>query len=223
MHKCIEYMYLICLIGGTGVYLHPSTRLFNSAPSGSGTPGGPRSASGRPFMAGRERRQFQGEWPLHYGRAIEKNPGNLTPIVSSYSCVHFLGACGRSVFCHLKMFGCQDFRKSGCLESWMDSWWEDTRPVFRVCRMPLMLTPSLVWGHQSVPVSGGITYIWLSCFGDIHSGKLYQPDRRCKGHLSKWFRIWHNQTRSQFPVHPDITKLYPDAYVHTWQLVVQRC
>ena len=41
----------------------------------------------------------------------------------------------------------------------MDSWWEDTRPVFRVCRMPLMLTPSLVWGHQSVPVSGGITYI----------------------------------------------------------------
>lgn len=213
---------------GTGVYLHPSTRLFNSAPSGSGTPGGPRSASGRPFMAGRERRQFQGEWPLHYGRAIEKNPGNLAPIVSSYSCVHFLGACSRSVFCHVKMFGCQDFRKSGCLESWMDSWWEDTRPVFRVCRMPLMLTPSLVWGHQSVPVSGGITYIsgclvsgtYTQANSTNLTGDARDTSQNDSGIIST---IWHNQTRSLFPVHPDITKLFPDTYVRPWQLVVQRC
>ena len=184
---------------GTGVYLHPSTRLFSSAPSGSGTPGGPRSASGRPFMAGRERRQFQGEWPLHYGRAIEKNPGNLTPIVSSYSCGHFLGACGRSVFCHVKMFGCQDFRKSGCLESWMDSYGfvvgrHEAR--FQGLQDAPHVDPFIGLGS---PVSASqrrhYVYIWLSCFGDIHSGKLYQPDRRCKGHLSKWFRNYkHNMT-----------------------------
>jgi len=36
--------------------------------------GCPQNPAGRPFAPTRERRA-EGEWPLHYGRAIEKLPG----------------------------------------------------------------------------------------------------------------------------------------------------